>query len=91
MITSGTKTGETPNIAKVRALHSVARPLALSGAGLNLDTFAPVADIFLSATALQRQCVVHQKIDNCASSFCELDEESVRQWVELGKKIDRSI
>lgn len=87
LITSGTKTGETPNVAKVRALHSVAQPLALSGAGLNLEHFAPVAEIFLSATALQQKCTTHHKIDSCASSFCELDESSVKEWVALGAKI----
>ncbi|KAG2373624.1 hypothetical protein C9374_011913 [Naegleria lovaniensis] len=82
VITSGTKTGDLPCLEKAKTLNSVCQPLAVSGAGEYLEDFAPFAQVFLSATFLSKECPKHGIIDSCDESFCELDEEKLRKWVQ---------
>jgi predicted TIM-barrel enzyme len=90
LVTSGTATGVTPNLVKVETVHDAVhplQPLALSGAGMELDVFAPHAEIFLAATALQADCPRHHTIDGCSASFCNLSPERVAKWVALAAAI----
>jgi uncharacterized protein len=89
LVTSGTATGATPRVAKVKCIQDAIcpAPLALSGAGLNLDLFAKYSEIFFAATALQADCSRHGQIDGCVESFCNFSPERMAQWVALAESI----
>ena len=84
VITSGVATGAAPSVAKVRAIASTGAPTALSGAGLDVQRYASApVHFFLAATALQPLCREHGVVDRCVSSFCDWDDEKLREFVQL--------
>lgn len=87
VITSGTSTGEIPSISKIKLMHSVACPLAVSGCGFNFSDFQHYVDIFIAATSLSCECTEHGVIDKCDSSFCELDEQKLQSWIQLSSQL----
>ena len=84
VVTSGTKTGAKASLAKVRAVQKGSTAMvAVSGVGIDVREFAGACQIVLAATAISKLCSVHGVQDNCEESFCELDEQLVKKWVEL--------
>ncbi len=83
--TSGTRTGAMPSLEKVKAIAKGARPglVAISGAGMEMHSYAAHCDVFFAATAISKTCSVHNKPDSCDESFCWLDPHKVAAWVKI--------
>ena len=82
-------TGEQASHQKVQSMG--VRPLAVSGVGVEeeqLKQFIKEATVFLAATALSSDCEEHGVIDKCESSFCDLHEGRLKQWVETVRKLE---